>query len=57
MPHRWHWQPTELDGTVITGMGPALAMEFALALVEYLKGTDTKKEVATGLLYDRIGEI
>jgi hypothetical protein len=38
-------------------MGPALAMEFALALVEYLKGSDTKKEVAAGLLYDRIGEI
>ena len=46
-----------VDGNVITGMGPALAMEFALALVEFLKGEETKKEVATGLLYDRIGEI
>ena len=46
-----------VDGNVITGMGPALAMEFALALVEFLKGAETKKEVATGLLYDRIGEI
>ncbi len=46
-----------VDGNVITGMGPALAMEFALALVEHLKGEETKKEVATGLLYDRIGEI
>ena len=46
-----------MDGNVITGMGPALAMEFALVLVEFLKGEETKKEVATGLLYDRIGEI
>ena len=39
-----------IDGGVITGMGPALAMEFALALVGFLKGEKTKKEVATGLL-------
>ena len=46
-----------VDGSVITGMGPALAMEFALTLVGYLKDEKTKKEVATGLLYDRIVEI
>ena len=46
-----------VDGNVITGMGPALAMEFALTIVEFLKGGEIKKEVATGLLYDRIGEI
>ena len=50
-------QTVTVDGSVITGMGPALAMEFALTLVEYLKGEKTKKEVATGLLYDRIVEI
>jgi hypothetical protein len=32
-------------------------MEFALTLVGYLKDEKTKKEVATGLLYDRIVEI
>ncbi len=46
-----------VDSNVITGMGPALAMEFALALVEFLKGAKVKKEVASGLLYDRIVEI
>ena len=59
--HRAGAKPTgetvTIDGGVITGMGPALAMEFALALVGFLKGEKTKKEVATGLLYDRIGEI
>ena len=46
-----------VDGNVITGMGPALAMEFALALVEFIKGANAKKEVASGLLYDKIGKI
>ena len=46
-----------VDGNVITGMGPALAMEFALTLVEFIKGAEAKKEVATGLLYDKIGKI
>ena len=54
-------QPTgetvTVDGNVITGMGPALAMEFALTLVEFLKGAEVKKQVASGLLYDKIGEI
>ena len=38
-------------GNVTTGKGPALAMEFALALVEILKGEKVRKEVAEGLLY------
>ena len=46
-----------VDGNVITGLGPALAMGFALAIVEFFKGPETKKEVASGLLYDRIVEI
>lgn len=41
------------DGNVITGMGPAIAMEFALALVEELKGKEVRDEVAEGLLFDR----
>lgn len=42
-----------VDGNIITGMGPALAMEFALKLVEELKGKSAAEEVAAGLLYDR----
>ena len=40
-----------VDGSIITGKGPALAMEFALALVESLKGRETRDQVAEGLLY------
>ena len=37
---------------IITGKGPALAMEFALALVEELRGPAVRSEVAAGLLFD-----
>ena len=40
-------------GNIITGMGPALAMEFALTLVCELKGAECEKEIASGLLFDR----
>ncbi len=43
-----------VDGNIITGMGPALAMEFALKLVEEIKGKEAAEEVAQGLLYDRV---
>ena len=39
-----------VDGNYITGKGPALAMEFALKLVEELKGAKVRDEVAKGLL-------
>ena len=42
-----------VDGNIITGMGPALAMEFALKLVEEIKGKEAAEEVAAGLLFDR----
>ncbi|MDO4176488.1 MAG: DJ-1/PfpI family protein [Bacillota bacterium] len=41
------------DGNVITGIGPAIAMEFALALAEELKGKEVRDQVASGLLFDR----
>lgn len=41
------------DGNVITGMGPAIAMEFALALAEELKGKEVRDQVEKGLLFDR----
>jgi len=46
-------QNVTVDGNVITGMGPAIAMEFALALVEELKGKDAAAQVAKGMLFDR----
>lgn len=45
-------QHVTVCGNIITGMGPALAMEFALALVEHLKGADVRAEVAGGLLFE-----
>ncbi len=42
-----------VDGNIITGMGPAIAMEFALKLVEEVKGKEAAAEVAAGMLYDR----
>ena len=42
-----------VDGNVITGMGPAIALEFALALVKELKGKEAADEVASGMLFDR----
>lgn len=37
-------------GNIITGKGPALAMEFALTLLGILKGEDVRNQVADGLL-------
>ena len=42
-----------VDCNIITGKGPALAMEFALKLVEILKGRDIADDVAAGLLYEK----
>ena len=38
------------DGHVITGRGPAAAMEFALELVEALAGKEVRRQVEKGLL-------
>lgn len=40
------------DGNIITAAGPAIAMEFALAIVENLKGKAAADEVAEDLLFD-----
>lgn len=39
------------DGNVITGTGPATAMEFALAILDMLKDSDCRNEIAKGLLF------
>lgn len=38
------------DGTVVTSRGPGTAMDFALALVELLSGTDKRQQVEAALL-------
>jgi len=40
------------DTSVITSRGPATAMEFALFLVEKLKGVEVRESVAKGLLFN-----
>lgn len=45
--------PVVTDGPVVTGNGPAAAMEFALAIIDSTVGTGVSKEVAGALLYDR----
>lgn len=40
----------EVSGSVITGKGPGLVYDFALALVEALRGSSVSEEVAAGLL-------
>ena len=38
------------DGNVITGKGPGVAVQFALKIVESLKGKETADQVAGGLM-------
>ena len=43
-------EPVTVDGNIITGKGPAFAIQFALQLVEILAGKAVKDEVSNGLL-------
>lgn len=43
-------RPVVTDGNIVTGKGPAFALEFALTLVEALAGKAKRDEVAAGLL-------
>ncbi len=42
--------PVVIDGKVITSRGPGTAMDFALALIEALKGRETRASVEEGLV-------
>ena len=42
-----------VDGKIVTSMGPATAMPFALKLIELLKGKAASDEVAAGLLWNQ----
>ncbi len=43
-------EPVTVDGNIITGKGPAFAIQFALQLVELLAGKASRDEVANGML-------
>ncbi|WP_297901127.1 DJ-1 family glyoxalase III [uncultured Parabacteroides sp.] len=43
-------EAVEVDGNVVTGKGPGLVFNFALALVSVLRGDAVAEEVAAGLL-------
>ena len=43
-------ESTETDGHLITGRGPAFAIEFGLAILAYLEGASKSEEVKKGLL-------
>ena len=42
------------EGNVITGMGPALAMETAFAIIEHFKGEETLRQIKEEVLYHRL---
>lgn len=39
------------DGNIITSRGPSTAVDFALAIIEELKGREVREEVAADILY------
>lgn len=44
-------EPAVTDGNIITGRGMGCAVEFGLAIVEYLKGTEIKEALAEKIVY------
>ena len=42
-----------VSGNIVTGRGPGLAMDFALKLIELVKGREKMEEVKAGLLYEK----
>lgn len=45
-------RPVEIDGNIITAMGPNFAVNFALELVKYLLAEEKLRELKAGILYD-----
>lgn len=48
--------PALRDGNVITGTGPATALDFALTLLEALEGKSKRDEIADGMLFGQGGD-
>lgn len=45
------FEPAVRDGNLITGRGMGCAIDFALAIVEYLKGKEVKEALAEKIVY------
>lgn len=42
--------PVVIDGTILTSQGPGTAIDFALAIIEYLTDSQTRNQVEAGLV-------
>lgn len=45
------YEPAVTDGNIITGRGMGCAIEFGLAIVEYLKGKEAKEDLAGKIVF------
>lgn len=46
-------EPAVTDGTIITGRGMGCAVDFGLAIVEYLKGRKVRDELAEKIVFNQ----
>ncbi|MBD5395139.1 MAG: DJ-1/PfpI family protein [Lachnospiraceae bacterium] len=47
------YEPAVADGNIITGRGMGCAVDFGLAVVEYLKGKEVKEELAEKIVFNQ----
>lgn len=47
------YEPAVADGKIITGRGMGCAIDFGLAIVEYLKGSEAKDELARKIVFNQ----
>ena len=46
---RYSEQPVVADGKILTSRGPGTAMDFALAIIEALRGRPAREQIESGL--------